>query len=98
MFGLISTKDLYLLKLQLIKQYIFENNRLIAYELSTNPRYVLAKRTSIIDYKDVFNKTTYDSFDCFQGQETIVEARHVVTNKKYITSNEAKKLIKKYNK
>lgn len=98
MFGLISTKDLYLLKLQLIKQYIFENNRLIAYELSTNPRYVLAKRTSIIDYKDIFNKTTYDSFECMIGQETIVEARHVVKDKKYITSNEAKKLIKKYNK
>ena len=98
MFGLISTKDLYLLKLQLIKQYIFENNRLIAYELSTNPRYVLAKRTDSISYKDVFNKTTYNSFECMIGQETIVEARHVVTDKKYITSNEAKKLIKKYNK
>lgn len=98
MFGLISTKDLYLLKLQLIKQYIFENNRLIAYELSTNPRYVLAKRTDSISYKDVFNKTTYDSFECMIGQETITGNLHFVTDKKYITSNEAKKLIKKYNK
>lgn len=98
MFGLISTKNLYILKLQLIKQYIFKNNKLEALELSTNPRYVLAKRTDSISYKDVFNKTTYDSFECMIGQEMITGTLHFVTDKKYITSNEAKKLIKKYNK
>ena len=98
MFGLISTKNLYILKLQLIKQYIFKNNKLEAFKLSTNPRYILAKRTNSISYKDVFNKTTYDSFECMIGQETITGTLHFVTDKKYITSNEEKKLIKKYNK
>ena len=98
LFGLISTKELYLLKLDVVAKFQYTSYFNGNYTLAFNPRYVLAKRTNSISYKDVFNKTTYDSFECMIGQETIVEARHVVTDKKYITSNEAKKLIKKYNK
>ena len=44
MFGLISTKDLYLLKLDMVKKYIFIDYDLGEYFLENNPRYVLAKK------------------------------------------------------
>ena len=52
-FGLISTKDLYLLKLDMVKKYIFIDYDLGKYFLENNIRYVLSKKTGI-RYIDIF--------------------------------------------
>ena len=95
MFGLISTKDLYLLKLDMVKEYYFINYELGRYNLANNPIFTLAKKVGIY-YVDVFSGKKYSTY-IYCGQETVVEARGIITTRKYITSKEANFILQELN-
>lgn len=96
MFGLISTKNLYLLKLDMVKKYNYINFDLGQYWLANTPRFTLAKKDGLFDYVDVFTNTKYSN-DRYEGKETVVEARSIITARKYITTKEANFILQELN-
>lgn len=95
MFGLISTKNLYLLKLDMVTKYIFINFDLGKYSLANNPRFTLARKDST-EYVDVFTNTEY-SDRRYEGKETVIEASSIITTRKYITTKEANLILQELN-
>ncbi len=95
MFGLISTKGLYLLKLDMIEKYEYINFDLGKYWLANKPRFTLARK-EFFGYEDIFTGTHY-SDSRKEGKETIVEARSIITTRKYITTKEATFILQKLN-
>lgn len=96
MFGLISTKNLYLLKLDMVEKSEFIDFGLRNYIFANNPRFTLAKKDGLFDYVDVFTKTKY-SDRRYEGRETLVEARSIITTRKYITTKEANFILQELN-
>ena len=58
MFGLISTKNLYVVKLDLVTDYRQLNHFEGKYRLAGNPRFALAKKIDF-NYIDIFTGTKY---------------------------------------
>lgn len=75
----------------MVKKYIFIDYDLGKYFLENNPRYVLAKKKGI-RYIDIFTNTEYNDY-IRQGEETVIEARRMITSRKYITTREANLLL-----
>ena len=96
MFGLINTKNLYLLKLDLVKKYDYINYDLGQYWLANTPRFILAKKYGSFDYVDVFTNTKYSNAR-YEGKETVIEARSIITTRKYITTKEANLILQELN-
>ena len=84
MFVLISTEKLYLLKLNMVTKYIFINLDLGQYLLANMLRFTLARKDGN-RYVDVFTNIEY-SHGSYEGEETVVEARSIITTRKYITT------------
>lgn len=95
MFGLISTKNLYLVTLDMVTDYRYVKAFCGEYKLAHNPRYAFARKKDF-EYIDIFTGTKYTS-DCWEGTETLVEARNIITTKKFITKEEASLLLKELN-
>lgn len=95
MFGLVSTKNLYLLKLDMVTKYIFINLDLGKYSLANTPRFTLARKDGS-GYVDVFTNIEY-SRGRYEGRETVVEARGIITTRKYITTKEANFILQELN-
>lgn len=99
MFGLISTKDLYVLELRTIEKYEYPSidERITYY--SSDKYYVLAKKISSFDYKDVFTKSTYEtSYLSFKvGSVVVRKSIPLQTTKSFITLSEAKKILEHCN-
>lgn len=93
---IISTKDLYLLKLNMVEKYDYINFDLGKYWLANNSRFTLNKKDDLFDYVDVFTDTQY-SDSCEEGKETMVEARSIITTSKYITTKEANFILQELN-
>lgn len=83
MFGYISTKDLYLLKLAIVESVGFSK-----YHYVGSPRYALAKKRKFHHYTDVFTGTEY-SETCINGRESVVEERAIITDRKYLKKEQA---------
>lgn len=108
MFGLISTKNLYVVKLDLVTDYRQLNHFEGKYRLAGKPRFALAKKIDF-NYIDIFTGTKYSDL-VFPGEEIVIQSRAILTSKKYITKKVAniilqeirhdylddKKLIKEY--
>lgn len=75
MFGYISTKDLYLLKLAIVQSEGFSK-----YHYVGSPRYALAKKRKFHLYTAVFTGTEY-SETCINGRESVVKERAIITDK-----------------
>lgn len=98
MFGLINTKDLYLVKLDIISHsdIIYENGRYFEkFYLASNSRYALAKK-NMNEYIDIFTGTKYSTLHIV-GSEVIVKASPIITNKSYITNEEAFYILQELN-
>ena len=95
MFGLISTKNLYLVKLDMVTDYKYVSSMDGCYTLANNPRFTLAKKNSHY-FIDIFTGTEYSS-SINQGKEAIVESRSIITTRKYITTREAEFLLQELN-
>ena len=95
MFGMISTKDLYVVKLDVVTDYkqlnLFEGK----YKLSGNARFTIAKKVSS-NYIDIFTGTKY-SDTVFPSEEIVVQSRAILTYKKYITKKEINILLQEIN-
>ena len=63
--------------------------------MDNNPRFTLAKKNSI-GYIDIFTNTKY-SDNRYEGEETVVESRSIITTKKYITTKEANFILQELN-
>ena len=77
MFGYISTKDLYLLKLAIVQSEGFSK-----YHYVGSPRYALAKKKKIPSLYSCFTGTEY-SETCINGRESVVKERAIITDRKY---------------
>ncbi len=95
MFGLISTKNLYLIKLDMVTDYKYVSSMDGCYSLANNPRFTLAKKDCQY-FIDIFTGTEYSS-SINERKETIVEARSIITTRKYITAKEAEFLLQELN-
>lgn len=107
MFGKISTKNLYVVKLAEVinKVYINEytqDEKMRIFYCDNTTRFVLAKRKDnapIDSYFDVFTQTVYTQNATYAmiGCDAVVLARAFTTNKKYITKKEAVEFLEKLN-
>lgn len=93
MFGLLSTKNLYLVKLDMVTDYRYVKAFCGECKLAYNPRFALAKKRDF-EYIDVFTGTKYDSHGR-EEKEIVVEA--MITTKKFIMKEEVSLLLKKLN-
>lgn len=87
MFGLINTKNLYLVTLDTVKETKVKSFLDITYRTENKLRYALARKC-YCDYKDIFSGTIYNTFPN-EGSEVITETRVFIGSKKYITKEEA---------
>ena len=95
LFGLISTKELYLLKLDVVAKFQYTSYFNGNYTLAFNPRYVLARKKDG-KFIDVLTGTKYEN-DCVEGREMIVGIKSIITSKKHITKDEANFILKELN-
>lgn len=81
--------------MDLVKKYDYINFDLGKYWLANKPRFTLARK-ELFGYEDIFTGTHYsDSRN--EGKETVVEARNIITTKKYITTKEANFILQELN-
>ena len=96
MFGLISTKDLYMVQLACVIDEKFDGHMFRRHY--DNERYVLAKKISDSTFVDIFTSTRYNVVDFPDiGDEIVRGYSSIITNKKNLTKNEAALLLKGLN-
>ena len=101
----IKTENLCLVKLTTITKYISNYVQGTEIHFSKEARYALAYRvdgikvnTSFPAYVDCFTGTIYrDKFDARQGEECFLKATALLTNKDYITFEEASYILRELN-
>lgn len=101
----IKTQNLCLVKLTTITKYISNYVQGTEIHFSKEARYALAYRvdgikanTSFPAYVDCFTGTIYrDKFDASEGEECYLKARALLTNKDYITFEEATYILRELN-
>lgn len=96
MFGLIPTKDLYIVQLACVT-----DRKIIGWELInnySNERYALAAKISGSSFIDVFTSTKYKAnYNPDIGDEIVRSYSSIITNKKVLTKKEATLLLKELN-
>ncbi len=101
----IKTQNLCLVKLTTITKYISNYVQGTEIHFSKEARYALAYRvdgikanTSFPAYVDCFTGTIYrDKFDASEGEECFLKATALLTNKDYITFEEATYILRELN-
>lgn len=101
----IKTKNLCLVKLTTITKYISNYVQGTEIHFSEKARYALAYRVDGIKantifpaYVDCFTRTIYrDKLDASEGEECYLKATALLTNKDYITFEEATYILRKLN-
>ncbi|CCY89179.1 unknown [Mycoplasma sp. CAG:956] len=100
----IKTQNLCLVKLTTITKYISNYVQGTEIHFSEKARYALAYRTDSLEvavfpaYVDCFTGTIYrDKFDASEGEECFLKATAILTNKDYITFEEATYILRKLN-
>lgn len=101
----IKTKNLCLIKLTTITKYISNYVQGTEIHFSKEARYALAYCTDSLEvntvfpaYVDCFTGTIYrDKFDARQGEECFLKATALLTNKDYITFEEASYILRELN-
>ncbi len=89
-------KKFIFIKIRSGKKYDYINFDLGQYWLANTPRFILAKKYGSFDYVDVFTNTKYSN-DRYEGKETVIEARSIITTRKYITTKEANLILQELN-
>ena len=101
----IKTQNLCLVKLTTIAKYISNYVQGTEIHFSEKARYALAYRTDSLEvdnifpaYVDCFTGTVYrDKLDASEGEECFLKATALLTNKDYITFEEATYILRKLN-
>ena len=101
----IKTQNLCLVKLTTITKYISNYVQGTEIHFSEKARYALAYRADSLEvgnifpaYVDCFTGTVYrDKLDASEGEECFLKATALLTNKDYITFEEATYILRKLN-
>ena len=97
MFGLISTKDLYIVELSTYRCIDFSNFPFCKYIIDKYKRYALCKKKGLY-YCDIFTSTNYNPlYLASEGEDCVTRATVVTISKKYLTKKEAIETIEYIN-
>lgn len=100
MFGLISTKNLYIIEISTYMgvKYQYYPSYNFSFVFSDEKRYALGRKSEFSNYRDIFTSTTYETKEYVtEGEECVTQASTIITNKKYITVEEATMILQDLN-
>lgn len=96
MFNLISTKNLYLVELDMITKSQQLDKLTTRYFFANKPRYALARKEHKHRYIDIFTETKYSDINDV-GKEMVVRANALITSKKYLNKEDIILILQELN-
>lgn len=99
MFGMVSTKDLYLVMLQQVRR-IEQKGHYTNIYYNDDKLYAFAYKKTVKDYVDFFTGTEYcrwDSYFVVEGQYVVRTAKPIITEKKQISVSFLKQQLNELN-